>query len=113
MEDPIVGDWNLGWPLCRLSTWRDHDRNAARLRYRRDGRHRIRLRTEFRNHDIRSAVRRRKTKNTSRLPVQRRGVRIACAIATLYSSAEVIQEQLAKIGLKTVIKQMDPPSMGA
>ena len=38
---------------------------------------------------------------------------ISCAIVENITAAEVIQQQLAKIGITTTINQMDPPALGA
>lgn len=116
MEDPIVGDWNFRMAVMSaldleeitIASCGDYgivETEGTVYGYE----------TEFRNHDIPKVpydVEKAK-EYLAASPYNGEEIEIACAIATYIISAEVIQEQLAKIGLKTVIKQMDPPSMGA
>ena len=71
--------------------------------------------TEFRNHNIPivpydlDAAR----DYLDMSPYNGETLEISCAILENITAAEVIQQQLQKIGIKTTINQMDPPALGA
>jgi len=116
MDDPIVGDWNF-----RMAVASALDRDEIALAACGDfgiaettgtlyG-----FMTEFRNDNIPivpydlDAAR----AYLEASPYNGQTIEIATAINTNEIASEVVQQQLAKIGITTTINVMDPPSMGA
>jgi len=116
MEDPIVSDWNFRMAVASALD-RDEITIAACSDFgipETEGTY-SGYQTEFRNHsipiipyDIDAAK-----AFLAASPYNGETLEIATAISTNIIAAEVIQQQLAKIGIKTSINVMDPPSMGA
>jgi peptide/nickel transport system substrate-binding protein len=116
MDDPICGDWNF-----RMAVASAIDRDEITLAA--CGIYGIPESTgtmygfqnEFRNdsipiipYDIDAAK-----AYLAASPYKGETIEIATAIITNIIAAEVLQQQLSKIGINTSINQMDPPSMGA
>ena len=116
MDDPICGDWNFRMAVASaldreeicLVACGDYgipETEGTMYGYG----------TEFRNRDIPivpydlDAAR----AYLKASPYNGEEIEIATAIVTNIIASEVIQEQLKKVGINTVIKTMDPPGMGA
>ena len=116
MDDPICSDWNFRMAVISaldkdeitLAACGDYGLPETEGTLYGYG-------TEFRNHDI-PVVPYDPAQAEAYLalsPYKGETLEIATAIITNVIAAEVIQEQLQRVGINTVINEMDPPGMGA
>ena len=116
MDDPICGDWNFRMAVVSaidreevtLAAWGDYGipETTGTL---------YGLRNEFRNdsipivsYDLDKA-----REYLAASPYNGETIELSCGLLSTIIAAEVIQQQLTRIGIRTNVVQMDPPAMGA
>jgi len=116
MDDPICGDWNFRMAVISaidraeiaLAAWGEYGMpETTGTLYG--------FENEFRNdsipivpYDLNKAK-----EYLAASPYNGETIEMVCGIITNIIAAEIIQQQLSKIGVKTNVTQLDPPAMGA